>query len=580
MIKKILLLSLFSCILFFTSCAGSPSSEEQNKPEAPVGTSSTQIEQQDKEETLFELTPENTDESENINEFENEASTSDNNQNDEQNTVLSDENIEENEDNSLENPEENQQENSLFNNLEQPVDFDEPLVRDLDISLVGDNETDTDNLSESDEEKPLEEPVDIADIYPESTDGNDESDELSEDELSDEQKDNDFDESEDFSFENEYSEEDFDENNDVLSEEDDENVENVGTEEEIEEEIVIIPSRSVSLRKGENLVIIYPGSGWIYMGSLSEYSNMASKGRKLGSKDTKYTLLAKEAGTQIHHFYKVDNLTGEYIDDYLEITVLNQKGSSKTTITAPEYVEVVPQKPEKPAKASVTPEINESEIIPDSNETVKNEQINPENTKSDNSYDESDAFNNKIDTPQNSTTENKFSKKEKKSQNEKQSYINIPENQPETNTENQSENQIENINPIENTETITLSEDDSELMVIDDDICIDIEEDEIFTNQIQVDTDELLDKAQNAFIERNFAESYNYLSDFFEYAIDRQDEALFLQGQLLETDSEIKDIKGAIQAYELLVKNYPSSSYWNDANKRIKYLKKFYYFSN
>ena len=28
------------------------------------------------------------------------------------------------------------------------------------------------------------------------------------------------------------------------------------------------------------------------------------------------------------------------------------------------------------------------------------------------------------------------------------------------------------------------------------------------------------------------------------------------------------------------VKNYPSSIYWNDANKRIKYLRRFYYLSN
>nr|MCR5765137.1 hypothetical protein [Treponema sp.] len=103
------------------------------------------------------------------------------------------------------------------------------------------------------------------------------------------------------------------------------------------EELIIMPSRSVSLKRGENLEVIYPGSGWIYMGSLSEYNNLASRGRKLGATDTKYTLLAKEAGTQIHHFYKVDNLTGEYIDDYLEVIVLDKKGSSKTTVTAPEY---------------------------------------------------------------------------------------------------------------------------------------------------------------------------------------------------------------------------------------------------
>ena len=120
------------------------------------------------------------------------------------------------------------------------------------------------------------------------------------------------------------------------------------------EEIIITPSRTVTLKKGETLIVTYPGNGWIYMGSTSEYNNLASRGRKLGSTDTKYTLLAKEAGTQIHHFYKIDNLTGEYIDDYLEVTVLDKKGKSSTTITAPDYATTVPKKPETPAKSTAT----------------------------------------------------------------------------------------------------------------------------------------------------------------------------------------------------------------------------------
>lgn len=571
MIKKILLLSLFSFILFFTSCASSAASEEENKSEPTVEQSSEQSEQQNplesskddenKEENLFELSPSATNESENIEESENSSSETEQNSENETSIVLDDEN---NENFFLENSEENQSENPLFDTLEKPEDFEEPLVRDLDSSFLDDEEIEQNQNIESEEEKPFEEPVDFSDIYPDdnfvSSDYENELNEFSdEDAISDET--NESDDLNDFS---ETSESDFfEESDDLLFE-----------NESTEEEIVIIPSRSVSLRKGENLAIVYPGSGWIYMGSLSEYSNMASKGRKLGSQDTKYTLLAKEAGTQIHHFYKVDNLTGEYIDDYIEITVLDQKGSSKTTITAPEYIEFVPPKPETPAKATIPQEIqtenNESEIIADSIESDKSEKtktIDSEITKTENN--------------QKDSKENKFTKKEKKSYDEKQSYINIPENQSESNTEIKADNQIENttINFSDNSDNVP-SEDDLNLISVDDEVCIDIEEDESFANQVHINTDELLDKAQNAFIERNFEESYNYLSEFFEYAIDRQDEALFLQGQLLETDSKIKDIKGSIQAYELLIKNYPASSYWNDANKRIKYLKKFYYFSN
>lgn len=368
------------------------------------------------------------------------------------------------------------EEQDEFADLEVPEDFEEPLVRDLYLS-----ETEDDGENTGDEENTDE------DLEQDNEDEDSELAETSEDEA-----------------------------DEII--------------EEPEPEEIIVPSRSVTLRKGENLAIVYPGSGWIYMGSLSEYSNMASKGRKLGSQDTKYTLLAKEAGTQIHHFYKVDNLTGEYIDDYIEITVLDKKGSSKTTITAPAYVEVVPQKAETPAK--------ESKPAPEPKPEVEQTE-EPAQTK-----------------------------------------------QPEQ-TPKQAEIKEEKPAPVSTTSTASSSDEPDIPLLLDEtnseDDVINVEEDEIFAvqeQQPQINTDEILENAKSAFDDKRYEESFTLLTEFFEYAIDRQDEALYLQGQLLESDSSIKDIKGAVQAYELLVKNYPSSIYWNDASKRIKYLRRFYYLSN
>lgn len=381
-----------------------------------------------------------------------------------------------------------------FADLEIPEDFEEPLVRDL---YLPETEDDSENTEESENSEDEENPDENLEQM-----GEEENSELAEN-----------------------------------SEEVDEIIE------EPEPEEIIIPSRSVTLRKGENLAIIYPGSGWIYMGSLAEYNNMASKGRKLGSQDTKYTLLAKEAGTQIHHFYKVDNLTGQYIDDYIEITVLDKKGSSKTTITAPAYVEVVPQKAETPAKESKPasePKTEEEQT----EETSQTAQVNQTSQTT--------------QTTQTSQT----------SQTTQTTHANQAE---------QTAKQEEKTVPEEEDIPLLLDETNSE------DEVINVEEDEIFASQEeqpQINTDEILEKAKSAFEDKQYEESFNLLTEFFEYAIDRQDEALYLQGQLLESDSSIKDIKGAVQAYELLVKNYPSSIYWNDANKRIKYLRRFYYLSN
>ena len=278
----------------------------------------------------------------------------------------------------------------------------------------------------------------------------------------------------------------------------------VQTEDEVEPEPEILPSRSVSLKKGETLVITYPGSGWIYMGSTSEYNNLASRGRKLGTTDTKYTLLAKEAGTQIHHFYKVDNLTGEYIDDYIEVTVLEKKGSSSTVVNAPDYSQVVPKKPETPAKAT-----------PKATLKVETEEVKVEETKP---------------SAKNTSTSSETTETKKKT--------------------------VDEVIEVEAEDTV---------IVID-------EEDE---EQIP-DLEPLLEKARKGVSSKKYDDAYTALTQYLEFSTDNRDEALYLLGQILEADSKYKDIKKAVETYQTLCDSYPASKYWEQANKRIVYLKRFY----
>ena len=279
------------------------------------------------------------------------------------------------------------------------------------------------------------------------------------------------------------------------------------------EEIIITPSRSVTLKKGETLVITYPGSGWIYMGSTSEYNNLASRGRKLGTTDTKYTLLAKEAGTQIQHFYKVDNLTGEYIDDYIEVTVLEKKGTSGTVVNAPDYKEVVPKKAETPAKSSTTKK-KEAE--------VQAQKQAEEETKAETETETKTTAN------QQTKTETKNDKK---------------------------------------TEDTVIVIDDEETQVV-----------EVLEEEVEAipDLESYMSQAKTLIESKDYIKAYNTLSTYLEYANDGRDEALYMLGQLLESDSPIKNIKEAINTYQSLCDSYPASKYWESANKRIIYLKRFY----
>lgn len=106
----------------------------------------------------------------------------------------------------------------------------------------------------------------------------------------------------------------------------------------------VTPSRSVTIKNGQYLDIIYPGSGWIYLGEKDSKSLMKYNGRKVASdaQETSFTLLANQSGTTLLHFYKNDAVTGKNIEDYLEVTVTSERDSG-THAVAPYYEDYVPR---------------------------------------------------------------------------------------------------------------------------------------------------------------------------------------------------------------------------------------------
>lgn len=267
------------------------------------------------------------------------------------------------------------------------------------------------------------------------------------------------------------------------------------------------PSRSVTLKKFEYLDVTYPGTGWIYMGLTDNSKDLAYFGRKLGTKDTKFSLQARAAGKKIIHFYRNDPLTGQYLDDYIEVIIQAENGSNKTHIEAPEYKLPV-QKKEKPVKKVEATE----------EETDENE---------------------KSAEASNAAETNKASESTKTSAPAKSTDSEVTK-APETSE----------VTPLTgNTPAATTS---------------------------SSDPDSLLKEAQLLYNEKEYSAALNKLNLFFEYSTDNRDQALYLKGQILEAKSDVRDIKGSIDAYTTLTKNYPASKLWDSANKRIIYLKRFY----
>lgn len=318
----------------------------------------------------------------------------------------------------------------------------------------------------------------------------------------------------------------------IKSEQKDENITLEDSEEEKVENIEQnIPSREVTLKNGQLLEVTYPGKGWSFIGDDSSKQNVIFMGRKLGQTDTIFTLRSKKAGETLLHFFKNDALTGDYIDDYLLVKISEDvaKGADKNKkISAPSYAEYVPPRPNR----------TRFDSIPESKIATTNE----------NSF----YLNN--DNNSNVNKSNVLEDSELESINN-----NSQINRDELKTNIQKTNKKE--------ATITKS---------DDKVDSKNEKSTLMIKEKEENIEDLFNQAKKFFDEKNYKEALSSAQKYLNYSTADTDEVLYLLGQIYESDSKFKNIKSSIDSYDKLVKDYPTSNLWNKAYQRLIYLKRFY----
>ncbi|MCI6890778.1 MAG: outer membrane protein assembly factor BamD [Treponema sp.] len=501
--KKTLLVFSCICSLFFVSCASKNIAQDENILQAP--------------ETITE------------------AQADINTETDQDSPETSDTNTETDSDQEVLFIEEKVE-------LQEPEDFEEPVV----ITLLPEELVETESQAEApteEKEEPLPEEKVEVELIPELeiTSDSEVAEADTEDTLSplanenadqETQKDSDIEVIDDISDISDSSESSDNTEDDVISVGDGEEGAVTGEEEETNNAEEITPSRKVTLKKMEYLDITYPGQGWIYMGITDGSKDLTYFGRKLGTENTKFTLQARNAGKKIVHFYKNDALSGQYIDDYIEVEILNQKGSNKTHIDAPEYKQPVPKKAKE-------------KIIKD--QAKNDEEISMENSES-----------SLVQTTSNSSNvsdSNSVSSIENDSKIEKQTSAPKETKNVEGVLEQEEEGRSgERTSSSSSSSSIEKTEDKNSL----------------------TDSNTLLQEAQVLYNEKEYKLALEKINSFLESATSKRDLGLYLQGQILEAKSEVQNIKAAIEAYSTLTKNYPASKRWDDANKRMIYLKRFY----
>ncbi|MGI5091632.1 hypothetical protein [Treponema socranskii] len=306
-----------------------------------------------------------------------------------------------------------------------------------------------------------------------------------------------------------------------------------------------LPSRSVHIAKNQYLDVVYPGGGWIYLGETDGTKLLSFFGKKLGDADTIFTLRAKNAGRAILHFYKNDILTGDAIDDRLEVIVEDKAGSATERITAPSYADIVPP---RPASSAGDERGENAEAAPF--ETAKN----GTNRFSETAGDGTQRFS--------ETTE---SRSPLSGQTADSEYGASGES--ESGASGTTTTQMRQSSADENDSASSQSAQKQTGSASAADLSAD---------DYALGESDLLEKAKSAYDEKNYARVLALLDLFFARATSRIDEGLYLKGQTLEAKSARQNIKGAIGAYDELLQKWPESKQWQSARKRSIYLKRMY----
>ena len=271
-------------------------------------------------------------------------------------------------------------------------------------------------------------------------------------------------------------------------------------------------TRSVKLYTGQRLEVVYPGEGWVYLGESSAQKGIKYQQRKLQSGTSIFHFGAVDEGSYILNFSHFDVFSDNFISDSIAVHVEKAKTKLSNTVKAPDYKGAVNTAKELEKKESL---IDKKNKIGHENESKK------------------DIESSKSAAGAMSGTPLKAESSAKKN---------------------------ENSTVYDSPDILTITE-KSESKTAGKDL---------------KSASEVLDMIRGYISEGNAANALNSAEDFFKNYSVNLDEALFLRGQAYELNGPNKNVKKALEAYQTLTKAYPESKFWDKADARIRYIKKFY----
>jgi hypothetical protein len=96
-------------------------------------------------------------------------------------------------------------------------------------------------------------------------------------------------------------------------------------------------SRSVVIQLNQTLDVNYPGSGWIFLGETSETGILRMIDRRPENHSTHFSFRANSPGKTVVRFYRQDFLKQQFLNDALEVCIVDFDLTAEDTVVAPDF---------------------------------------------------------------------------------------------------------------------------------------------------------------------------------------------------------------------------------------------------
>ncbi|MCL2277607.1 MAG: hypothetical protein FWC21_06880 [Treponema sp.] len=319
-------------------------------------------------------------------------------------------------------------------------------------------------------------------------------------------------------------------------------------------------SRIVRATTGQILEIPFRGSGWVYLGEIASRRGIVYDSRRNDADGQSFIFSLNEPGTYILRFYRQDFIRDFILNDHVQVIVgeaqaaaagwFNPSLDRARVVAQPRWPSAIEEAQIISGTRSPSePVVTSSAAQTTSQTTTPSQPLNAQQAA---------AQQQTAQTQQTTPTQQQAASQTAASIFSADSYPGA------TNVYNP---QLNNLNNVLDSQNPDSQNPDSQIQ-------------DLLTQPPEyaqrVSPNELIQRARDSFDNGNIAAAIPLLNQYLDYYPGGTDESLWLLGQLYEANSPERNILLSLDYYRRLTNDYPQSSRYEDARRRVAYLERFY----